>query len=107
MQAAQLDSLTSSGHLTPEEQELLAWVMSCGQVNFRKRFTSAQDMQAYRKATALEALVCEEGEGACQDEKCFWDMGIGWRLMFVRLLPVVPTAKNLGSGHTKSLLQLF
>jgi len=56
-QAAQFDALMSSGHLTPEEQELLAWVMSCEQVNFRKRFTSTQDMQTYRKATALEALV--------------------------------------------------
>lgn len=56
-QAALHDTLLQGSALTGQERALLEWVRNHPAVSHKKRFDSADAVEAYRKATAFEALV--------------------------------------------------
>lgn len=60
-QAAIVDQLVDSGLLTKDELKLLEWTKGHAAVNPKKRFSTEQQVAAYKKASAFEALVGAAG----------------------------------------------
>ncbi len=58
MQAKVYDMLTTDQLLIEDELSYLEHVYKWKGIKFRKRFSTAAAEEVYRKATALEALVC-------------------------------------------------